>query len=247
MSKKMVNKKVQKALAPEEVALVDNIGSLIDQLKSSGGGSIEEEVMMADDEEEDMVMKTDGEYEEEDEVMKESNGPTANPEDKAEDRVEDPTDITAGNLAEVGKSLNTLVRIMKSRQGVQKSAKQPMRQQSTTSQSDVMVIKSLAQISKVMKSLADRQNSQDLALQNILDGIGFTENVQKSIGAQKQSNVPVGNLDGAQVLSELTTVLKGLQSNGQNTGMGQNPQWGNVQKSSRNQLVEAMPSIFGVN
>ena len=46
MTKKKV--KVQKALAPEEITILDNVASLLEQLK--GGGVAAEEVLMADDE-----------------------------------------------------------------------------------------------------------------------------------------------------------------------------------------------------
>lgn len=242
-----MSKTVKKALSPEEVSVLENIGSLVNQLKSSGAGASEDDVMMAYDEELDMVKKEDiiSSEEEEEDVMKESNGPTANPEDKAEDRVEEPTDITAGNLSEVGKSLNALVRAINGGQTVQKSA--PKRRLAPKSNNDVLVMKSIAEISKVMKSLADQQNTQNLAIQNILDGIGFTENVQKSLAVQKsKSSAPIGNLDGTQVLAELTSVLKGLQ-NGNNDRMGENrQQWSGTVQKSRTELANALPALFGI-
>ena len=142
MKKSLAKTKVNKALSPEETTVLENIGSLVQQLMSSGGSEMETEVMAAG------VVPED-EPEEDEEVMKESNGPTANPEDKAEDRVEDPTDITAGNLSEVGKSLGLLLNMM----NVNKSAPvQSVRKSAPNGdQVNVAVLKSLAEISNVMK------------------------------------------------------------------------------------------------
>lgn len=224
--------KVNKALSPEETAVLENIGSLIEQLKSSGS-AVETDVMNAG------IVPEDNEYEEDPEmVAKENNGPTANPEDKAEDRVEDPTDITAGNLSEVGKSLNALVELLTPK-------KQPVRKSATprVDQSNALVMKALADISTVMKSLADQQKQQDDAISNILEGIGFTAEVQKSLPKQTPKQTPVGALGNDAVVSELLTVLKDLKSG------NDKPQYNsfNVKKSQHDELRNAMGDIFSVN
>lgn len=215
------------------MTVLENIGSLVQQLTSSGGAEMENEVMNAG-------VVPEEEPEDPNAIAKESNGPTANPEDKAEARVEDPTDITDGNLSEVGKSLGLLLQMMNVNksapvQSVQKSA--PAGEQVNTA-----VLKSLAEISNVMKSLADQQNSQNTAISNILEGIGFTENVQKSLDSRPK---PVQNLDGAGLMNELLGVMKSLQG-GQNNQQSNNNAWSNVRKSGHDELRDSLPALFGI-
>lgn len=233
MKKSLANNKVNKALSPEEMTVLENIGSLVQQLTSSGGAEMENEVMNAG-------VVPEEEPEDPNAIMKESNGPTANPEDKAENRVEDPTDITAGNLSEVGKSLGLLLQLM----NVNKSAPAQSVQKSAPAgdQVNTAVLKSLAEISNVMKSLADQQNQQNTAISNILDGIGFSENVQKSLDNRPK---PVQNLDGAGLMNELLGVMKSIQ-NGQNTPQNNNSAWNNVRKSGHEELRDSLPALFGI-
>lgn len=220
-------KKVRKALSPEEQTVLGNVKSLIEQLM---GGGTEEQVAMA------MDGPPSFEEEDEEDVMKANMGPTANPEDKAEDRVEDPTDITAGNLSEVGKSLNKLIKIMQVRnQPVRKSARPVV-------DNNQLVMKSLAEISTAMKAIADRQNQTDLAITNLLDGFGVVDQVAKSSSAQPvRKSAPVQNMDSTAILGELTSVLKSL---GENQNQQSNNPW--VHKSSGHaQLAQALPAIFG--
>lgn len=203
--------KVQKALAPEEATILQNIASLVDQLLAGGGGG--EEVEMAEDMPED------------EEVMKESNGPTANPNDKAEDRVELPTDITEGNLSEVGKSLNKLVGLLERRE-IKKSA--PVRRV----QKNDAVMETLAGISEVLKSLSTQQQQNNMAISNIIDGLGVAESM---VQPEVQKSRPVANLDSTAVLNELVQVLKS-----QNQDKSKD-----VRKSSREELRDALPAILG--
>lgn len=229
MEEYTMSKVVKKALSPEETAVIENIKSLVDQLTSTGS-AIETEVANAG-------IVPEEEEQDPEEVMKESNGPTANPEDKAEDRVGDGTDITEGNLSEVGKSLAKLIEIMgaKPQQQIVKKSATP-----SVDQTNLLVMKSLAEISNVMKSLADQQNQQNTAISNILDGIGFTQEVNKSLSSTPK-NTPVGNMDGANVVNELAKVLKDLQS-----GQQQSQDSFSVRKSQHTSLAEALPQIFNV-
>lgn len=224
----MADKKVQKALSPEETTVLGNVKSLIDQLMAGGTDG---EVAMAS-----APPTPDSEEEEPPMVAKANEGPTANPEDKAESRVEDPTDITAANLSEVGKSLAKLVALVESRQPVRKSVAQAPRQTGEASMNN-MVMKSLADISTAMKTIADRQNQTETALMNILDGFGVVETVQKS--ATTKNPAPVQNMDGNMILSELSKVIKSMNGN---QVQQENP-W--VRKSSNHeQLASALPMIF---
>ncbi len=225
MAKRKVtkSKRVHKALSPEEKTIADNIMSLAQELMAGGGE--EDEVIMSEDEMPDYI---DDEGDEEDEVAKESNGQTANPSDKAEDRVEDPTDITAGNLSEVGKSLAILSRAVKT-----KKAKTE----------NTMIMKSLAGIAQAMKSLANQTNNNNMAIQNILDGIGFADNVEVSNAIQKSAKKPIANLDGNAVLLELANVLKGIQTG---TPVVKEIPFSEVRKNSRDALRDSLPALFNV-
>lgn len=226
-------KEIAKSLSPEEVTVLDNISTMIEQLKASGMNTVDSEITMA------AAMPEKEEEKEDEEIIKKANeGPTANPETKAEDRVEEPTDITAGNLSEVGKSLALLAPLFQSLQKKNTSVKK-----SSNDQTNAIVMKSLEQISNVMKSLADQQSQQNTAIQNILEGIGFTEKVQKSLEVKKVAT-PVGSLDNAGILNELVTVLKGLNNGNNITNQPNN--W-NVKKNQHVELAEALPSIFNVN
>jgi len=233
MKKSLADNKVNKALSPEETTVLENIGSLVQQLMAGGENTeVAQAGVVPEDEEEDPEMML---------AQKESNGPTANPETKAEDRVEDPTDITEGNLSEVGKSLGLLLQLV----GANKSAPAQAVQKSAPAGGDqvnIAVLQSLAEISNVMKSLANQQNQQNTAISNILDGIGFSENVQKSLDNRPK---PVQNLDANGILNELTTVLKSLNG-GQNVQNNNNNAWGNVRKSSHDELRDSLPAIFGI-
>lgn len=231
---------VQKMLSPQEMAMIENISSMVDQLKSNGMGGemMEEEVMMADapmmndkptmGEMRDDEMMMAKEYSMDDKMMaaKADMGPNANPETKAEDRVEDGTEITEGNYSEVGKSLAAIAGQLQ-RIGRPRVAKAAPKQ-------DTLVMSALAEITKVMKSISDRQEQSDTALVNILDGLGVVKAVQKS-----EAPVPVANVDGTAVLQELTSVLKSLNKNNQ-----QDNGWGKVRKSGHQELAQALPSLL---
>lgn len=217
-TKKKAKRKVQKALAPEEKTILENISSLTRELLGSDEEMVEDTEVMEEDY-----------LEDEEEVEKASEGPTANPNEKAEDRVDQGTDITEDNYTEVGKSLQRLSRVVKS-------------QHSKQSRESQMVMKSLAEIAKAMKSLSDRQNQTDTALSNIMDGIGLSDAVEKSsVQKNQEGRKPVANMDGNAVMQELASVLKDIAGQNQNSNAPNN--W-NVRKSAHQDLAQALPHIF---
>jgi len=251
------NNKVQK-MEEEEKMVMGNIMTLLQQLMGSGDSSgMESDVSMAaggpqvgDDEEmmamkaamvdngmdEDMAMKAatamkgmgyvkkEMEGDTMNDIAKSSEGPTANPEDKAEDRVLDGTEITEDNYSEVGKSLLTAL----SNMAVQKS--------SSVNTHDAGNAQVLGQITKVLKSISDRQAQTDQALGNILDAVGITDSVAKSATTQSAPVAPVGNLDGQAVIGLLSEVMKSQNKEDKVSA------WSSVQKSA-NSNREGLKSL----
>lgn len=234
--KKNPGRKVQK-MAPEEVTILENIGTMISQLMAGGNiNPVEEEVMMTGDDPEDDVLKA--EDEEENDVEKESNGPTANPSDKAEDRVEDPTLNNELNESEVGKALGVLANL------VRKSSKPKRVQKSAGSNgTNALIMNALSEMTSVMKSISDKQNQNDLAIGNILEGIGFTDQIaNEMVQKSAPSHQPVGNVDSTMILNMFTEVLKNAGGNAVN----QTPQTNNfsARKSQHTELAGAIGHLL---
>ena len=239
----MPKRKVQKMLSPQEMTMVDNISSLIEQLKSTSmaGGEVEmadapmmeeEDEMMMQKRYNDKMMKEMVGDPENDMTMKADMGPTANPETRAEDRVEDGTEITEGNYSEVGKALTQIARslAMLTNQSAKKSVRRPVRK---SAMPDV-TMSALKEMTDVLKSIADRQQQHDLAMANMLDVMGVSQAVEKTA----KSKPPVGDISGQAVLTELLEVMKSISKKEDAQG------WGAVQKNGHEQLVSALPHIF---
>lgn len=246
--------KVQK-MAPEEMAIMENIKGMMDQMMASGGGMMEDDVMMAagkdpqiGDEYEEMMVKKMMEYGMDEanarkaygemkgmkgsDAMKAADDLKANPDNPAEDRLEETTPESEESLMEVMKAFAALAA---KNQPVQKAAPAAPVQ-------DPQMVQAMNAMSEVLKSINARQTQTETALSNILEGLGVTEQVQKSLDS-KPENAPVGNLDGNAVLNELFQVLKS-QGNAQPQ---QESTWGKVQKSQRSQLGEAIPHLLKRN
>ena len=217
-------KKVQKALAPEEKTVIENIAALAGQLIAAGGS---EEVVMAEheNEEEEEFFEEDDE-----EVIKANEGPTAN--EKAEERVEDGTEITEGNLSEVGKRVG-------------RSVIRQVNKRLAATQENTAMMQMLAEITKALKGISDRQGQSEQAISGILDGFGITkavaEEAEKEV--QKTAPRPIAQTDSTAILAELMSVVKGMQT----TQIQQNrPAGWDVAKSSRDALREAGPLLLGL-
>ena len=239
----MSSNTVQKMLSPQEMALIDSISSSIEQLKAQsmmdeGPEEVEMGMMPADEmdkryDEMDKRYVTRKEMEADpknDMTMEKADmGPNANPETRAEDRVEDGTEITEGNYSEVGKALTGIAQSLAVLTKQQPA--QPVRKSGATD----ATVTALNDITGVLKSLVDRQKEHDIAMANMFDVMGIQKVVEKS---QPKQDPPVGDLSSSAVLAELNTVLKGLSKKEETQG------WGAVQKSGHEHLRQALPHLL---
>ena len=218
-TKVKTKKTVQKALAPEEKTVIENIAALAGQLIAAGGG---EEVTMAEDEME------EEELFEEEEVVKADEGPSAN--EKAEERVEDGTEITEGNLSEVGKK-------------VSRSVIRQVNKTLRATQDNTAVMSVLSEITKALKGISDRQGQSELAISGILDGFGITKDIATEAGVQKAATRPVAQMDQTAILAELTAVVKSMQTTQVQSNRPAN--WDVAQKS-HDGIREAGPYLLNL-
>lgn len=242
----MPNTDVKKMLSPQEMAVVDNISSLAEELRAMNMGNGQEVEMadapMMDEERNDQMMmeKRRGMYKEmtadpENDILKADMGPNADPETRAEERVEDGTVITEGNYSEVGKALAS---ISKSLQVLLQRDAPTVQKAAVPSATDATAV-ALQEITNVLKSVTEHQQQHDLAMANMLDVFGLDKAVQKA----KPAEAPVGDLSANAVLKELAQSIQNL--NNSNNHVQQQQQWGGVQKSQRDQLRTALPHILG--
>lgn len=243
VAKKNQVSKVQK-MAPEEMSILENIGTMIQQMMAGGNPNpIEGEVAMMGDDPEDGVIKAEGDPEEDpDAVAKENNGPTADPSTPAEARVEDPTLNNELNESEVGKAaLNMLMNL------VSKSAQPKIVQKAAApTGTNALIMNALSEMTSVMKSISDKQGQTDLAMSNILEGIGFTDEmanqmVQKAAPAAA-AHQPVGSPDSAMIMNAFMEVLKNVNGNSVN----QTPQTNNfsVKKDQHSELAGSIGALL---
>ena len=170
----------------------------------------------------------DDDFLEEEDVEKADEGPTAN--EKAEERVEDGTEITEGNLSEVGKR-------------VSRSVIRQVNKTLRATQDNTAVMQVLSEITKALKGLSDRQGQNETAIEGILDGFGITKAVAEEAGVTKDAaNRPVAQTDQTAILAELMSVVKGMQS----TQIDQNrPANWDVAKSNREELRQVGGILLG--
>lgn len=234
VNKKNQVSKVQK-MAPEEMTILENIGTMISQLMAGGGNAsevspLEAEVQMGADNPEEEPEKDPAD------IQKESNGPTAN--EPAENRVEDPTLNNELNEAEVGKAaLNMLMNL------VQKSAPKKVQKAAVPKGTDALIMNALSEMTSVMKSISDKQSQNDQAIGNILDGIGFTDDMANQMVAKSApTHQPVGSPDSAMIMNAFMEVLK----NAGNNSVQQTPQTNNfnVKKSQHSELAGAVGTLL---
>ena len=236
VNKKNQVKKVQK-MAPEEMTILENIGTMISQLMAGGNmNPVEDEVMMGADPE-DGVIKAEGEEDDPEKVEKENNGPTAN--EPAENRVEDPTLNNELNESEVGKAaLNMLMNL------VQKSSPQKKVQKSAAPNgTNALIMNALSEMTSVMKSISDKQGQTDLAMSNILEGIGFTDQMAEQMVAKSApTHTPVQSPDSAMIMNAFMEVLKNANGNSVN----QTPQTNNfsVKKDQHSELAGSIGALL---
>jgi len=198
-----VKRKVNKMLSPEEMTLVSNIESILQQLMQmgSGGGMAEEPATPVVMEAEDMPPKID---EDEDKTMEkrrlkkgleETPSDAATASDDAEERMEEVhTELSAENVSEVEKAFKVLMQAMQ-KQNVKKSVNAP--------QSPLTQV--LNKLVEVQKANQEQINDVSMAMTHILEGLG----VAKQLDVVEEPARNPKSINKSQN-DELLEVLKGL-------------------------------------
>lgn len=198
---------VMKALSPEDKEIIANIQALVNQLMQMGAGAEGEVVAESDDMDEDDINKGESEDElgtdekakkEEDEkeaakkaVKKEEpvEGDNADGNDDAEDKLADLPESASNNIEEVAKMLATIL----SGKSVKKSAPvNPM-------------VNTMDKIAKALGQIAERQEMTENAVIGILEGLGVSNEIKKSVKQERPK--PVEYTDGKNVLEFLAKAL----------------------------------------
>jgi hypothetical protein len=109
-----------------------------------------------------------------------SDGATAN--DNSDTRVADPQtpqgDVNEKEVTKATKALLEMLQKNNQNKGIQKSISNP----------DTQVLNTLNEIVKVTKSLTEKVNDQEIAMKNILEGLGVVEQVEKSYQIDNNNN-----------------------------------------------------------
>jgi hypothetical protein len=244
---------VKKMLSPEEMTLLANLKTIIQELEGLQEGGEQEteapaEMSLSNKELMAAIKKltennnlgdsTEQMGEEEDKpkkAMKENNGPTAN--ENAEDRNDNQTDINDENLTEVGKALLQLL----------EKNKRPVTKSNNIDAISQAVVKAITPLTKKIQQI-EQFNS------NMLDALGFANNIEKSLKVDQQQvqkglnnvnsqSAPVQTLDATAVVNKLVEVIKSqaVQNNNQQ-GQYRND-WNGMQKA-RKDLQDSLPFIF---
>jgi len=205
-----MSEKVEKALSPEEGALLGNIKTLIGELEAmSGGGEeapveppvVEEEVLAAEDgveEERGMVAPEEEEVTVKGKVVKEadtnspSDGATAS--DDTEERIDAPQTELSQEAQDkaVAKALQNIVLAATGKKEVA-----PINP----------VIKSIDGMAKILKANLEIGNANSTAIKHLLDANGITKEMEiaeKSLQAKKE---PVVTGTSAQQVVDLVNLL----------------------------------------
>ena len=226
---------VQNALAPEETTILENVLSLVQQLLASQGGQTEQP-MIAEAEEPNLDDPNQA-MELEKAVINE-NGDT-----KAEDRLSNQTEITDANISTLGKALQSL---LTKKQTVQKA------------NSNNLILNELKKLNATLAYVAKAQQEQDTFNQNIMDALGFSnEVIQKSITTSQQTvqnAKPVQGQDMTLFAKELVgEVIKSLgvqqaQNNPEyNHPFNQKRRYGNVNKANNDNPMHKVIDFIGTH
>lgn len=243
---------VQKMLSPEETSLLQDVMAGLNVLLSSNNaGSTEEAVegtgaqtveMEGDSDPEMEAEKQTGEMETSenaDEAQKSNDGPTANPQDKAEERVEDGTDLTDANVSTLAKALMSLA-----------GKKAPVKKSAEQNAADVLV--------KALQPVVGRLNQVEKDMNAMLEALGFSEAmdsieksenpinvVQKSAQGRMASSSPVTNPDTMDLIKMVATAVAQEVTKGQavddNTPK---PNYSNPRTEAHKALGTAIHDVF---
>lgn len=240
---------VLKSLSPEEQALMSNMKAIMQELDTLQNNDPEindpeiNSEVVEEGMDSDAGFKKDflkamkqlaGNTEDEDEpddktVEKEDKGPTVD--DSAEEKVSIQTENNDAAASEIGKALFSLLKKQTPAKSVQKS-------------NNIEHV-----IAKALKPLVDQVNQVQTFNSNILDALGMSEQVEKSIkeqpvqkSLQNSGNPPVQNTDASAIVKELVNAIKS-QAAEKNEEPSYKNDWHGVQKS-RDNLKDALPAIF---
>lgn len=200
--------KVEKALDTQTMAIVENIESLIADLKSLGGDSAgdmtDETDQVVTNAEFPPPAKDDECDDEEDDQKADKSIEGTNGNDKADAKLKDDLpDQAKENLSALKSVMNTL-QVLKNR--AVKSV-----------QTENQVFTALNELTKVVKSVVDRVNEQEKAIVNMLGGIGVVDEINKAYAVTKSAkNAPVQSTDTQLILQEISKlqqVNKGVSEN----------------------------------
>ena len=185
--KRPAKKPVKKALSAEEATILSNIKSMVSELESIGAG----EATMAEDEGGvDVIIGDDDEEEDEFAMKARDEGPSGR--DKADERLEETDEESEKNITAV-KAI-----ITKMNSTIAKSKAANIR-------SNTKLLQAVAGLTKVVKSLNDRMEIQEEAIVNVVKGMGFGQEIEKSITPKKKV---VQATDTEQVLKSLLGIVQ---------------------------------------
>lgn len=199
-------KEVKKGtISSQEVAVVNNIQALLNELLAMGAtsdtsGQEPKENMPKEDK---MAQKQ--EYMDDKEEMKEkekaekglettmSDGVTAN--DKAEERVTgDIPPESKDNMSEVAKAIEHLFNL---KNDTQKST------------NDDKIAKALNEMTEVVKTITERQNTLEKGMENILTGLGVADEIEKVSKSEEQNKPVRDNTELEKTVEYLAKALQG--------------------------------------
>lgn len=206
-------KKVEKMLSPEEMTLVSNIGSLVEEIlqMGAGAGAPPAEDMPPEPAKEEPVMQqempmTETGMEEEESEGKEvkmilkgiettpSESSTAS--DDAEERIEEPLpEETEDNVMDVEKAVKLILTAIAGQKQVKKSKpKDPVTQ----------AIEKLVEIQKASQSQMDELST---AFGHVLDGLGVAKQLEIAEASQKQPARKINKSANEELLNALNSIV----------------------------------------
>lgn len=180
---------VNLAMEPEETTILENVLSLVQQLLSMQGQSESPEI-------ETMPPETT-------KAMQDETG-----DDKAEDRLDNQTDVTDESMTDLKKNLALLTGLLGKKKAVQKSI------------TNDPILKELQTLNQTLQTVIKTQQEQDEWNHNLMQAIGFSDDiVTKTLEETKQpinSNKPIQGQDMALFAQEFakhyaTEVTKSIQ------------------------------------
>jgi len=212
---------VQNALDPQEKPIIENIISLFQQLLSMQNGQATEQAAV------EAAMGGDGSAD----PNKPNDDPncankamtTEDGETKAEDRINNSSELNDQSLQDIKKSLTALIGIMAPKQSAFiPQAAAVTKSVTAANPANNQLIATLNSMQTVLKSIMDEQQAQKALNDQLMGAMGFSEEVvKKSIAQTKtnQNNKPVQNTDLHIFAKELVgEIFKSIGNQGGSNG-----------------------------